>query len=97
MCDLPAEEGYFVVAPDLFARLDRHVGSDHSHEDVEKGIALAEKFDIEQGLRDIAVTIAALRTMPGCDGKVGTIGFTKSRCRSCITVILTRHYSTGGR
>ena len=75
MCDLLAEEGYLVVAPDLFARLDRDVDLGHSQEDVEKGIALSEKFDTEQGLRDIAVTIAALRTMPGCDGKVGTIGF----------------------
>jgi carboxymethylenebutenolidase len=85
MCDLLAEEGYLVVAPDLFARLDRDVDLGHSQEDVEKGIALSEKFDTEQGLRDIAVTIAALRTMPGCDGKVGTIGFSLGGTLAVLT------------
>jgi carboxymethylenebutenolidase len=74
LCNLLAEEGYLVVALDLFARLDGHVDSVHSQDDVEKGIALSEKLDREQCLRDIATTVAALRTMPGCDGKVGTIG-----------------------
>ena len=75
MCDLLAEEGYLVVAPDVFARLDRDVNLGYSQEDVEKGVPLSERFDTEQGLRDIGVAIAALRSMPGCDGKVGTIGF----------------------
>jgi carboxymethylenebutenolidase len=75
MCDLLAEEGYFVVAPDVFARLDRDVNLGYSQEDVEKGVPLSERLDTEQGLRDIGVAIAALRAMPGCDGKVGTIGF----------------------
>jgi carboxymethylenebutenolidase len=75
MCDLLAEEGYLVVAPDVFARLDRDVNLGYSQEDVEKGVPLSERFDTEQGLRDIGVAIAALRAMPGCDGKVGTIGF----------------------
>ena len=75
MCDLLAEEGYLVVAPDVFARLDRDVNLGYSQEDVQKGVPLSERFDTEQGLRDIGVAIAALRAMPGCDGKVGTIGF----------------------
>ena len=75
MCDLLAEEGYLVVAPDVFARLDRDVNLGYSQEDVERGVPLSERFDTEQGLRDIGVAIAALRAMPGCDGKVGTIGF----------------------
>lgn len=52
MCDLLAEEGYLVVAPDLFARLDKDPDLGYSQEDVEKGIALSEKFDTEQALRD---------------------------------------------
>jgi len=75
MCDLLAEEGYLVVALDFFARLDRDVNLGYSQEDVEKGVPLSERFDTEQGLRDIGVAIAALRAMRGCDGKVGTIGF----------------------
>jgi hypothetical protein len=37
LCNLLAEEGYLVVAPDLFARLDRRVDLVHSQDDVEKG------------------------------------------------------------
>ena len=60
LCNLLAEEGYLVVAPDLFARLDRDVNLGYSQEDVEKGVPLSERFDTEQGLRDIGVAIAAL-------------------------------------
>ena len=75
MCDLLAEEGYLVVAPDVFARLDRDVNLGYSQEDVEKDLPLSGRFDTEQALRDVGVAIAALRAMPSCDGKVGTIGF----------------------
>jgi len=85
LCNLLAEEGYLVVALDLFARLDRHVDLVHSQDDVEKGIALSEKLDKEQCLRDIATTVAALRTMPGCDGKVGTIGFSLGGTLAVLT------------
>jgi carboxymethylenebutenolidase len=54
MCDLLAEEGYLVLAPDVLARLDRDVNLGYSQEDV------SERFDTEQGLRDIGVAIAAL-------------------------------------
>src|SRR6516225_2548078 len=49
MCNLLGEEGYLVVAPDVFARLDRDVNLVYSQEDVEKGVPLSEGFDREQG------------------------------------------------
>jgi carboxymethylenebutenolidase len=75
MCDSLADEGYIVVAPDLFARLEKDVDLGYSPEEVEKGIALYEKFDMDQGVRDIGAAVRALRAMPDSDGKVGTIGF----------------------
>jgi carboxymethylenebutenolidase len=75
MCDLLAEEGYLVVAPDLFARQERDVDLGYSEADFVKGIALYEKFDVDRGVRDVGATIRALRAMPGCDGKIGTMGF----------------------
>src|SRR6516162_2587065 len=41
MCDLLAEEGYLVVAPDLLARLDRDLDLGYSQEDVERAIQRA--------------------------------------------------------
>jgi carboxymethylenebutenolidase len=69
MCNLLAEEGYLVVASDVFARLDRDVSLGYSQEDVEKGVPLSERFDTEQGVRDTGVAIAALRAMPGWQGR----------------------------
>ena len=63
MCDLLAEEGYLVVAPDVFARLDRDVNLGYSQEDVKKGVLSSERFDTEQGLRDIGKVLSAQRIL----------------------------------
>ena len=34
-----------------------------------------EKFDIDKGIVDVQATISHLRKVPGCSGKVGTVGY----------------------
>lgn len=75
VCDLYAEEGYVVLAPDLFWRLEPGVELGYDGADMEKAFALYQKFDVDQGVRDIAAAIAALRVRPECKGKVGALGF----------------------
>jgi carboxymethylenebutenolidase len=36
---------------------------------------LYNAFDVEAGVRDLISTLAHIRTMPQCNGKVGAIGF----------------------
>lgn len=75
ICDHYAEEGYVVLAPDLFWRLEPGVELGCEGADLEKAFALYQKFDVDQGVRDIAAAIAALRAQPECKGKVGALGY----------------------
>ena len=70
-----AEEGYVVLAPDVFWRQERRVDLGYGDEDRAKGIALMQRFDPLQGAADIADTVKALKARPECTGKVGAVGF----------------------
>ncbi|MEQ9815167.1 MAG: dienelactone hydrolase family protein [Azospirillaceae bacterium] len=75
VADYYAEEGYVVIAPDLFWRIEPGVQLGYDGKDREKAMALRGAFDEDKGIADIAATIAHLRAMPECTGKVGTVGF----------------------
>lgn len=75
LADLYAAEGYVTIAPDLFWRIQPGVQLGFSDADFKKAFALYERFDVDQAIKDVADTIKALRTVAGCDGKVGAIGF----------------------
>jgi carboxymethylenebutenolidase len=75
ICDLLAEDGYVVVAPDLFARLERDVDLGYTPPEFEKALALYSRFDDEHGLADVGAAITTLRAMPEVAGGIGTIGF----------------------
>ncbi len=71
-----AGQGYIAVAPDLFWRQEPGVDiTDKTDEEWKKAFALFQGFDVDKGVDDLKATIAAARTMPGANGKVGTVGF----------------------
>lgn len=73
-CDLLAEQGYLAVAPDLFWQLEPGVELDPDIEpQFKKALDLMEKFDQDEGVRDIEATIKWARSQ-GC-GKVGAVGY----------------------
>jgi carboxymethylenebutenolidase len=84
-----AAKGYIAVAPDLFWRAEPGLSmSEASEGDWAKGFAIYSAYDFGKGVQDIAATIAAARTMPGSNGKVGVTGY-------CLGGLLT--YLTAAR
>jgi carboxymethylenebutenolidase len=75
-CQEMADTGFIAVAPDLFWRLEPNVDiTDKSEAEWKKAFDLMNRFDQDKGIEDLNATVAAARTMPGSNGRVGTIGF----------------------
>ena len=75
VADHYAQEGYVVAAPDLFWRLEPGVDLGYSEAEFEQAFAFGGRFDTDRGVADITATVAALRALPDCKGKVGALGF----------------------
>lgn len=71
-----AEQGFYVVVPDLFWRLEPGIElTDQTQEEWNKAFAYMNAFDIDQGVEDIDAVLAALRFAEECDGQVGCVGY----------------------
>jgi carboxymethylenebutenolidase len=88
IADRFAEEGYVVLAPDVFWRQEPGVDLGYTEADWGHAFALYQGFDVDQGVADIGAAIAALRARPECTGKIGVIGY-------CLGGLLT--YLTAAR
>lgn len=76
VADQWAQAGYFALAPDLFWRIEPGIElTDKSEAEWKRAFELFGLFDQDAGVNDIQTSIDLLRRMPGCTGKVGTIGF----------------------
>jgi len=69
-----AVEGYDVVAPALFDRVEKGVELGYGEADTERGRSIRAKVDTSQALMDVQAAVAALR---GRDGifDVGVVGY----------------------
>lgn len=71
-----AEQGFIVIAPDLFWRLEPGVNiSDKTDTEWQKAFDLMNRFDQDKGIEDLKTTLDAARKLPGCNGLAGTVGF----------------------
>jgi len=75
VADYYAEEGYVVLAPDLFWRLDKDVELGYTEDDWKKAFDYFQRFDTDKGMEDITAAVRVLRTRPEVAGKVGALGF----------------------
>ena len=75
VADRYAEEGYVVIAPDLFWRIQPGIELGYSEAEIKAAFDFFARFDPDQAIKDVADTVRALRAMPECDGKVGAVGF----------------------
>ena len=75
VADLYAEEGYVVLAPDLFHAMEQRVELGYDGADLERAFGFYGRFDLDAAVRDIGASVSALRARPECTGKIGAIGF----------------------
>lgn len=71
-----AAAGYVALCPDLFWRQEPDIQiTDQSEAEWTRAFELFGGFDLDKGVDDLNATIEHLRTLDGCSGKVGSVGF----------------------
>jgi carboxymethylenebutenolidase len=76
VADELAASGFFALVPDLFWRLEPGIQlTDKTDAEWQRAFALMNRFDAALGVKDIQATISQLRTLAGCTGKVGAVGY----------------------
>lgn len=78
LCDGYAAQGYIAVCPDIFWRIEPGIQlTDQSEEEWNKAFELMNKFlpDFEKGVGDLMSTMAHIRALDNCTGKVGCVGY----------------------
>jgi len=76
LADGLAQQGYTALCPDLFWRQEPGIQlTDKTDAEWARAFALYKGFDEAKGAEDLTATIAHLRTLPSCAGKVGTVGY----------------------
>ena len=85
-----AAQGYLAICPDLFWRIEPGIDiTDQSEAEWAKAFELYTAFNVDKGIEDIAVTIAAIRADPGRNGKVGAVGYCLGGLLSYLTAART--------
>jgi len=71
-----AAHGYLAICPDLFWRIEPGIDiTDKTEAEWKRAFELFNACDVDLAVKDIAATIATVRKDPGCNGKVGAVGF----------------------
>ena len=71
-----ADLGFIAVCPDLFWRIEPGIDiTDKTEAEWKKAFELFGKFDQVQGIADLKATVTVARTLPGANGRVGTMGY----------------------
>lgn len=75
VADQYAADGYTVIAPDIFWRMEKRVDLGYDQTGFEKGLGMLGKLDIAAAAKDMKATVQTLRSHSACTGRVGSVGF----------------------
>ena len=76
LADGLARQGYFVLCPDLFWRQEPGIQiTDRTDAEWAQAFKLFGGFDEAKGVDDLIATLDVQRKLPGCNGKVGSLGY----------------------
>ncbi|NVK43289.1 MAG: dienelactone hydrolase family protein [Oceanospirillaceae bacterium] len=75
IADYYAEEGYVVLAPDLFWRQEPGIELGYAPDEWQKAFGFYQGFDQDLGIEDIDASVEALRERSECSGQIGALGF----------------------
>lgn len=70
-----AADGYMVLVPDLFWRSGHRIELTYDDAGWKQAFDLMKATDVAKAQSDIALTVAALKSQPGLDGKLAAIGY----------------------
>jgi carboxymethylenebutenolidase len=71
-----ARQGYVALCPDLFWRQEPGIQiTDQTDAEWQKAFSLYKGFNEAKGVDDLKATLAHLRKLPECAGKVGSVGY----------------------
>jgi carboxymethylenebutenolidase len=71
-----ADMRFIAVCPDLFWRIEPGIDiTDKTEAEWKRAFELFGKFDQAKGIDDLKATVAAVRKLPGANGRVGTMGY----------------------
>jgi len=83
-----AKQGFDVLVPDLYGRLERRVDLGYSEPERARGFQLMQQLDMDQALSDCAGAAAWARRQPGGNGKLAVVGF-------CLGGLLAVRFAAG--
>ena len=76
IADILALQGYFAIVPDLFWRQEPGIQiTDRTEAEWARAFELFQGFDVDLGIEDSRVALDYLRTVDGCSGRVGCVGY----------------------
>ena len=75
VADQYALDGYVVLAPDLFWRMKPGVQLGYTEADFGAALGYMNNMDFALAIQDLGSTVAALKSLPECSGKVASLGY----------------------
>ncbi len=75
VADNYAKQGYVVLAPDLFYRLEPGFTSGYEPAEMTKAFKYYQEFNEELGLIDLQEALTYLKKLPYCTGKLAVLGY----------------------